>query len=110
MAQGRGGKKRKRSRSAGYHRKNQATMLAITAVAALLCLVVLLQGRTLKVQIADGQQKLAMIEAEIEKEEARAQEIDELREYMQSSEYIEKAAKEKIGLLKKNEMIFKETE
>ena len=44
----------------------------------------------------------------IETEEARTKDIEDMQEYMQSDEYAEKIAKEKIGLVKDNEIIFKE--
>ena len=45
-----------------------------------------------------------------EDETERAAELDELEEYMGSSEYIEDVAKSKLGLTYENEIIFKEGE
>ena len=45
-----------------------------------------------------------------EDETERAAELDELEEYMGSSEYIEDVAKSKLGLTYENEIIFKESE
>ena len=50
----------------------------------------------------------AQLEEEITTEEARTKDIEDMQEYMQSDEYAEKIAKEKIGLVKDNEIIFKE--
>ncbi len=41
-------------------------------------------------------------------EQARTEEIKELKEYMQTDEYAEQAAREKLGLVKENEIIFQE--
>lgn len=45
--------------------------------------------------------------AQIEEEKARAEEIDELEEYVGTSEYVEQVAKDKLGLVYENEIIFK---
>lgn len=44
---------------------------------------------------------------QIEEEKARAEEIDELEEYVGTSEYVEQVAKDKLGLVYENEIIFK---
>ena len=48
------------------------------------------------------------LEKELEEEQARTDEIKELKEYMQTDEYAEQAAREKLGLVKDNEIIFQE--
>lgn len=45
--------------------------------------------------------------AQIEDEKTRAEEIDELEEYVGTSEYVEQVAKDKLGLVYENEIIFK---
>lgn len=44
------------------------------------------------------------------KEEARAAELEEYRVYVQTKQYIEKVAKEKLGLVNKDEILFKADE
>ena len=41
-------------------------------------------------------------------EQARTQEIEDLKQYMLTDEYAEQAAREKLGLVKENEIIFQE--
>lgn len=48
--------------------------------------------------------------AQIEEEKARTEEIEKMRDYVGSDEYIETVAKEKLGLAKENEIIFKPEE
>lgn len=48
--------------------------------------------------------------AQIEEETARAEEIEKMKDYVGSDEYIETIAKEKLGLAKENEIIFKPEE
>ena len=40
--------------------------------------------------------------------QARTQEIEDLKQYMLTDEYAEQAAREKLGLVKENEIIFQE--
>ena len=44
---------------------------------------------------------------QIEEEQARTQEIEDLKQYMLTDEYAEQAAREKLGLVKENEIIFR---
>ena len=44
----------------------------------------------------------------VEEEKARTQEIEDLKDYMLTDEYVEQAAREKLGLVKENEIIFQE--
>ena len=46
----------------------------------------------------------------MEAEEARSEEIEELKEYVQSDEYAEQVAKDKLGLVYEDEIIFKPEE
>lgn len=85
-------------------------MLAITFVVAVLLVVLVCQGYSLRGKIAANDAKIAKLERQIADEDQRTEEIQELQEYMQSDEYLEKAAKEKLGLVKDNEIIFKESQ
>ena len=46
------------------------------------------------------------LEAQIEYEEQRANEVDSLKEIVDSDEYIEKIAREKLGMIRKDEIVF----
>ena len=47
---------------------------------------------------------------QIEEEKQRTDDITALKEYMQTDEYIEKTAREKLGMVKDNEILFKESQ
>ena len=83
-------------------------MLSITFVVCILLAVLLYEGHSLKIKIAANERKTVQLEQQIEEENQRTADIRELQEYMQSDEYLEKTAKEKLGLVKENEIIFKE--
>ena len=53
------------------------------------------------------EQNLEKLEA---KEDARTAQLEEYRVYVQTKQYVEKVAKEKLGLVKKDEILFKAEE
>lgn len=57
-------------------------------------------------QIYGNKQKIAEINDKIEYERTRQQEIDDLKSKVDTDEYIEKIASEKLGLVKNNAKIF----
>lgn len=52
--------------------------------------------------------KQAELEAQLEEETVRQQELEEYEAYTKSNEYVEDVAKSKLGLAYDNEIIFKE--
>lgn len=68
------------------------------------------ERHNLKERIAVSDKKIEDLTKQIEEEEARTKEISNLEDYMKSDEYIEKIAREKAGLVKENEIVFKEAE
>ena len=79
-------------------------MISISMVVVLLAF----KEHSLQVKYQTNENRKAQLEEEITTEEARTKDIEDMQEYMQSNEYAEKIAKEKIGLVKDNEIIFKE--
>ena len=71
-------------------------MLGITFVVSVLFIGMMVQGMKLQEQL--------------EEERQRTQEIDDLKDYMKTDEYAEQVAREKLGLVKGNEIIFKTEE
>lgn len=88
-------------------RGHKRSVVAISAIIIMLSLVILAGGMNLKrrndAYIAQEIELLAQIDAEKE----RSAEIDELKEYVGTDEYIESVAKEKLGLVYENEILFR---
>ena len=103
-------KKNINSRKAARAHRNKVTMIGITSVVCLLMVILLVQGQRLNAQASANEQRMAELEQQIEDENQRTQEIGDLEEYMQSDEYLEKVAKDKLGLIKDGEIIFKESD
>ena len=97
-------KKKKRKKRIGY---NSLGMLAIALVAVLLLGVLMRQSKDLQNRLTAYDTKAATLQQDIEDEQARTEEIDKLKKYMQTDEYAEEIAREKLGLVKDNETVFK---
>ncbi len=85
-------------------------MLCISLVVLLLLGILLWQGNALEQELAAYQEQERVLSRKVEEEKARTQEIDGQKEYMQTDEYVEEAARDRLGLVKDNEIIFREAE
>ena len=89
------------------NKSNRRGMLAIAGVVAFLLVVVMVQSQKLTVKNHAYQEQKAELEQQIKDEEIRAEDIEELRDYVNSDEYIEKMARDKLGLVYEDEIVFK---
>lgn len=85
-------------------------MLVIGVVVSLLLGTFLFQTRSLKSQLAVYAARETALNEKIEEEQKRTEEIDELKEYMKTDAYAEEVARERLGLVKDNEIVFQEKE
>lgn len=79
---------------------------------AILCLLVVASFGKMRLRQKNKayQKQEELLMAELEKERARTKEIEELAKYVQTKKYVEEVAKERLGLVYKNEILFKATE
>ena len=87
-------------------KKSRTTEFSITVV--LCCLVAVLTVKSISLQ--QKASRLSSLDSQIEEEKQRTDDITALKEYMQTDEYIEKTAREKLGMVKDNEILFKESQ
>lgn len=85
-------------------------MLSVTFVVGILFTALMAESSKLQGKIQECQSKMEEISVQIDEEEKRTEEIDELKEYMKTDEYAEEVARDKLGLVKGNEIVFKEEE
>ena len=99
-----------RSKVAYRRRKpqNRMSMMLVSLVVLILAGVVAVKSAQLqqKKEIYEARQKV--LEAQIADEELRAEEIEEYRKYTQTKKYVEEVAKDKLGLVYEDEIVFKE--
>lgn len=89
---------------------NVTGYMAIFAVVITIALVTWIRGLTLQEKLNDYAVKEAELNQLIEEEEERTQKLEEKKKYIQTKQYIEEIAKEKFGLMYKNEIVFKANE
>lgn len=91
-------------------RKNGREMLCITVIVLVLIAVVAVQGNRLRKKNAAYEEKMALLNEQIAEESERSEEIEELKEYVNSQEYAGQAAREKLGMAGEDEILFKAEE
>lgn len=89
---------------------NRGALIAVTAVVVCLALVLGARMRTLKKKQEEYMQREQELIAQVAAEEDRAQTLEEYRVYVQTKQYIEKVAKEKLGLVNPDEILLKPNE
>lgn len=82
------------------------SMMTVSFVVLALLLVVSIKGIELREKNAAYEQTKQSLKEQIAREELRTQEIEEYREYVNSDEYVEKIAKDRLGLINEDEIIF----
>jgi len=100
---------RRNKRKSKNSLSNRMALIGITVVVASL-VVVHIGGASLRERDLEYQAREQALEKSLAKEEARAAELEEYRVYVQTKQYIEKVAKEKLGLVNKDEILFKADE
>ena len=86
---------------------NRMTLLGITLVVASLAAAINLRGTSLKAKDLEYQVKEANLIRQVEEEQDRSEELEERRVFVQTKQYIEQVAKEKLGLVNPDEILLK---
>ena len=90
--------------------QNGIAMLSITFVVGVLFIAMMTMSLNLQQQISDCKTEMKEVQSQIGEENERTKEIDETKERMDTDEYVAEVAREKLGLVKDNEIVFKEEE
>ena len=100
------------ARRAAYRKKrqNKFGMFLVTTVVAMMLIVVAIKSRELRQKLVAYQEKEQLMMEQIEQEKVREKEIEEYEKYTQTKKYIEEVAKDKLGLVHDNEIIFREAD
>ena len=95
----------RRRRQCRRSQDHKRSVLAISAVVLLLTVMVSANSMTLKNREYQAQE--TELKEQIQAEKDRSKEIKELDKYVGTDKYVEDVAKEKLGLVHNNEIIFK---
>lgn len=88
-------------------RQNRLGMFLVLAVVIMLVAVVAINSYSLRQKQETYAAREAELDALIAEEEERTTELEEFRKYTQTQAYIEEVAKEKLGLVREGEIVFK---
>ena len=86
---------------------NRMAIIGITVVVISLGVVVNLKSASMKKKDLEYQAREETLLRQVEKEKNRASELEEYRVYVQTKQYIEEVAKQKLGLVKPDEILLK---
>ena len=87
-------------------RQNRLGMILVSIVVIMVFTVILIKSISLQTKKAAYDEKEALLEQQIEEEEARTEELIEYEKYTNTAKYVEEVAKEKLGLVYEDEIIF----
>ncbi|MBQ7370488.1 MAG: septum formation initiator family protein [Blautia sp.] len=99
--------KGKRKKSIGA---NHLGMVGVIFVASILLGGLIYESHDLASRLSAYEARAAALDEAIEEEKARTEQIDELKRYMKTDAYAEDVARDRLGLVKENEIIFVEEE
>ena len=99
--------KSRRRRQKKRIQRHKRSVLAVSTVILLLIVVVSASSMTLRARDKSYQAQERKLKEQIKEETARKAEIKDLEKYVGTDEYVEDVAKDKLGLVHENEIIFK---
>lgn len=97
--------RRRRQKKRTQH--NKRSVFAISGIMLLLVVVISVNGLTLRAKDKTYRAQEVELKEQIEEEKSRSAEIGALKEYVGTEGYVEEVAKDKLGLVHENEIIFK---
>ncbi|MEY8517004.1 septum formation initiator family protein [Lachnospiraceae bacterium 29-84] len=98
----------RRTKLRRLRREHKTSMVGISVVLLVLSGVMSVQIVSLEQKNKEYRERRAQLEAEVESQEQRKEELEEYGKFVGTKEYIEQIAKTKLGLVYPNEIIFKE--
>ena len=101
-------KKSKRKKSKKRITNNYLGMAVISVVVLLLLGGLAMKSHSLRNRIDYYDAQAAELKQQISVEKERTKEIDKRKEYMQTDEYAAEVARDRLGLVKDNEIVFEE--
>lgn len=88
-------------------RHNRISAILVALVVLMLAVIIGVSVYRLKVKQAELDKQKAYLQEQIDAEKQREEEIEEYAKYTKTKKYAEEVAKEKLGLVGEDEIIFK---
>lgn len=87
---------------------NRRGMIGVTIILAAMVIFTIMGTRSQKAKKASFDAQIAVLTEQIEGEEKRAEELQEFAKYAKTKAYYEEIARERLGLVYPDEIIFKQ--
>ena len=88
-------------------RKGKKRRITVSAAVVLLVVIVLLvQGAMKQPEIIRNKERIDDLKGQVQSHQEKLDDLEKLSEKVDTDEYIEKVAREQLGLVKENEIIF----
>lgn len=97
---------RRKKRTSRRKRISRFTVFGIIVLSVVICGTMAYKYSVLKTQEKEYSRHLAGLKKEKKEADKRAEELKEYEEYVKTDEYVEEVAREKLGLVYKDEIIF----
>lgn len=99
-----------RRRRVAYRKRpqNRLGMFLVSLVVLMIMISVAIKGVELRRKVDDRKTEIEQLEAQIEDERKRSEEIERFGKEVQTKGYIEDIAREKLGLVYEDEILFKQ--
>ena len=101
------GKKKREARMQRYVLQHKISVVSISCVIVLMAVILSVGSISLRAKNENYIAQEAELQRQLQQEQERAMEIEELEDYVGTDAYIEDVAKEKLGLINPNEILFK---
>lgn len=86
---------------------NRMAIVGITMVVVCLAVVINAKGASLKKSDLEYKDRVASLESQVAAEDKRTEDLQDYKIYVKTKEYVEKVAKEKLGLVNPDEILIK---
>ena len=87
-------------------KQNYMGMITIFVLVFMFCSVLFVRGIGLKNKRDEYNKKIESLEKQIEEQEERTKDLQEYEKYTKTVKYVEEVAKEKLGLVYEDEIVF----
>ena len=95
-------------RKPAFQRKthNRASMILITVVVIVMTIIVGYSVHEMRAELKEKDEKIESLNQQIADEEKRKEEIKNYKQYVERDEFVEDTAREKLGLVYEDEIVF----
>ena len=97
-----------RKRNPAFRRKthNKMGMILIAIAVIVMTIIVGYSVYNMKIELNENKARIESLNKELDSEEKRKVEIAEYQEYIETDEFVEEVAREKLGLVHDDEIVF----